>query len=86
MAEVVMELRDVVKDYQISRGLFRKKEVLRAVDNVSLTIHRGEVIGLVGESGCGKTTLAKILLGLIPPTSGTVRLCKRLPGIGSAGP
>ena len=58
--------------------MFRGKQLLRAVNGVDLTVTRGEVLALVGESGCGKTTLAKIILGLLPQTSGTVSLCGQL--------
>lgn len=47
--------------------------VVHAVDQVSLTIHRGEVVGLVGESGCGKSTFGRMLAGIIPPSDGTIR-------------
>lgn len=48
----------------------RSKKLLRAVDDVSLTIHRGEIVGVVGESGCGKSTLGRLLLNLTPATEG----------------
>ncbi len=70
MTEVILEARNVFKTFQISAGVFRPKRPLHAVNGVSLKVHRGEVLGLVGESGCGKTTLAKMLLGLLPPSSG----------------
>ena len=70
MTEVILEARNVYKTFQISAGAFRPKRPLHAVNGVSLKVHRGEVLGLVGESGCGKTTLAKMLLGLLDPTSG----------------
>jgi peptide/nickel transport system ATP-binding protein len=70
MTEVILEARNVYKTFQISAGAFRPKRRLHAVNGVSLKVHRGEVLGLVGESGCGKTTLAKMLLGLLDPTSG----------------
>ncbi len=75
MSDLMVEATGVIKDYKISRGLFRGKEILRAVDNVSLSISRGETLAIVGESGCGKTTLAKIMLGLLEPDEGTVKLC-----------
>jgi peptide/nickel transport system ATP-binding protein len=70
MTEVILEARNVYKTFQISAGAFRPKRPLHAVNGVSLKVHRGEVLGLVGESGCGKTTLAKMLLGLLPQSSG----------------
>ena len=53
-------------------GLFGGREVLKAVDGVDLTIHRGQTVGLVGESGCGKTTIGRTLLRLVPATAGEV--------------
>ena len=77
MAELMIDARDVTRNFTISRGMFRGKQQLKAVNGVDLTVERGEVLALVGESGCGKTTLAKMLLGLLPQTSGTVELCSR---------
>jgi len=70
MSDVILEARDVYKTFHISAGAFRGKRPLHAVNGVSLKVHRGEVLGLVGESGCGKTTLAKMLLGLLDPSGG----------------
>ena len=67
--EPLVSLRDVRKLFPI-KG--RRDAAVHAVDGVSLDICPGETIGLVGESGCGKTTLAKMLLGLIPVTSGSI--------------
>ena len=75
MAEVMINASAVTRDFSISRGMFRGKQRLQAVNGVDLTVTRGEVLALVGESGCGKTTLAKILLGLLPQTSGSISLC-----------
>lgn len=62
----------LVKDFQVSLGLFRGKALLRAVDQLSLEIAEGETVALVGESGSGKSTLGRMILGLIPPTAGTL--------------
>ena len=75
MSDLMVEARGVTKDFKISRGLFRGKELLRAVDKVSLNVNRGETLAVVGESGCGKTTLAKMMLGLLEPDEGTIKLC-----------
>jgi peptide/nickel transport system ATP-binding protein/oligopeptide transport system ATP-binding protein len=67
-----IEIKNLVKQY-FGHGFFgRQRLAVQAVDNVSLSIHRNTVFGLVGESGCGKTTLARALLYLDPPTSGEV--------------
>jgi oligopeptide/dipeptide ABC transporter ATP-binding protein len=64
---------DLIKHYPIYGGLFlRLKGWIRAVDGVSFDIHPGEILGLVGESGCGKTTLGRTVAGLIERTSGDV--------------
>jgi ABC-type oligopeptide transport system ATPase subunit len=71
MTEPLVELRDVSKVFE-SRGLFRGRAVVRAVDGVSLGVARGETLGIVGESGSGKSTLTRLILRLIRPTSGEV--------------
>src|SRR5881296_1352049 len=73
-AASLLEVRDLVKHFRVGGGLFGGRAgVVQAVDGVSFEIHRGETLGLVGESGCGKTTVGRLLLRLIEPTSGTIR-------------
>ncbi len=71
-AEAMLTIENVFKYYPIKTGAFRT-ETVHAVDGVSLTVRRGETLGLVGESGCGKSTLGRVALRLEEPTSGTVR-------------
>jgi oligopeptide transport system ATP-binding protein len=68
----MLTVEKLVKHYPIKTGAFRTEQV-RAVDGVSLTVSRGETLGLVGESGCGKSTLGRVALRLEPPTSGSIR-------------
>src|SRR5215471_5763625 len=68
----LLEVRHLVKEFSRRRGLFGKGPAVRAVDDVSFSIERGETFGLVGESGSGKTTTARCILRLIEPTSGEV--------------
>lgn len=69
----LIEVKNLRKTFQIKRGLFGPElEVIRAVDGVSFSIGKGESFGLVGESGCGKTTLARIILGLIEADEGEI--------------
>jgi oligopeptide/dipeptide ABC transporter ATP-binding protein len=74
VTEPLLRVRDLVKHYPIRRGLLgRVAGQVRAVDGVSFEVREGEVLGLVGESGCGKTTTGRCVLRLIEPTSGSVR-------------
>jgi peptide/nickel transport system ATP-binding protein/oligopeptide transport system ATP-binding protein len=82
----VLQVRDLVKHYSVGGGFFgRGRKQLRAVDGVSFSIGQGETLGLVGESGCGKSTVGKAVLRLVEPTSGHVSLeGEEITGLGSA--
>ena len=72
--ETIMEVRDLVKHFPIRAGLLQRQVgAVRAVDGVSFDVKRGETLGLVGESGCGKSTTARLLLRLMDPTSGSIK-------------
>jgi peptide/nickel transport system ATP-binding protein len=69
----LLEIRNLVKHYPLRRGLFsRVSGTLKAVDDVSFAVKQGETFGLVGESGCGKTTIARCSIRLIEPDSGEI--------------
>ncbi len=73
MAENLVEIRDLVKEFPVTGGIFhRRVGTVNAVAGVDLDIVKGEALGLVGESGCGKTTLGRMLVRLLEPTSGTI--------------
>ncbi len=67
--EVLLSVQKMTKSF--GTRMFGNNSI-PVVDNVSLDIYQGEILGLIGESGCGKTTLAKLVLGLMKPTSGTI--------------
>jgi oligopeptide transport system ATP-binding protein len=70
----LVEVRDLVKHFPVRGGILQRTIAqVQAVDGVSFDIQRGETLGLVGESGCGKTTVGRLLLRLIDPTAGTIR-------------
>ncbi|MFD0358492.1 ABC transporter ATP-binding protein [Streptomyces sp. NPDC127110] len=74
MPEPILEVRDLVKHYPLTRGILFKKQVgaVKAVDGVSFSVAAGETLGIVGESGCGKSTVARMLVNLERPTAGAI--------------
>ncbi|MET8691487.1 ABC transporter ATP-binding protein [Streptomyces bauhiniae] len=74
-AEPVLEARGLVKHYPLTRGIVLRKQIgaVKAVDGVDFSLGRGETLGIVGESGCGKSTVAKLLCHLERPTAGEIR-------------
>ena len=72
--DYLLEVNNLRKYFPIRGGIFSKvKGYVKAVDGISFTMKPGEILGLVGESGCGKTTAGRVVLGLLPPTEGEVR-------------
>src|SRR5512146_317561 len=73
MPEVLIDVQNLKKYFPIKKGIFSKTiGYVKAVDDVSFKIKKGETLGLVGESGCGKTTIGRSILRLIEPTGGKV--------------
>lgn len=70
--DVIIEVNNLSKYFPVNKGIFSKKSYVKAVDNVSFTIKRGETLGLVGESGCGKTTTGRTVLKLYNSTAGQI--------------
>lgn len=71
MGEIILKTHELTVDFKVKKSVFGKADRLSAVQNVNLEIRKGEIYGLVGESGCGKTTLANAILGFVPITSGS---------------
>lgn len=74
MSEIVLEARDIKRDYHVGGGLFGKPKVVHAVKGVSFKLEKGKTLAIVGESGCGKSTLARILTMIDPQTSGDLMI------------
>ena len=73
--ETLLKVRSLKKYFAERHGFWQRElKYVHAVDGVNLDLIRGEVFGLVGESGCGKSTLAQVILGVFPPTAGTIEL------------
>ena len=73
--EKILEVVDLCKEYPVKRGALLPKEIgmVHAVNHVSFTLYQGETLGIIGESGCGKTTLIRMLMGLEEATGGYVQ-------------
>ncbi len=74
MSDTILEIRDLCVHFPIGKTLFSPGQLLKAVDGVSIEVKRGEVFSVVGESGCGKSTIAKTILGIQEPTAGEIIL------------
>src|SRR3954471_12961635 len=74
MADELLKIEGLTKHFPVTRGIVFQKQVaaVKAVDDVSFTLNRGETLGVVGESGCGKSTMARCIMRLLDPTSGTI--------------
>jgi peptide/nickel transport system ATP-binding protein len=68
----ILELQNVDKEFFYKSGFWGKKQIFKALDNVSLKVYEGETLGIVGESGCGKTTLGNVILNMEPASAGKV--------------
>ncbi|WP_332116144.1 oligopeptide/dipeptide ABC transporter ATP-binding protein [Azorhizobium caulinodans] len=71
-AQPLLEVKGLVKHFPVGGGLFARKKVVQAVDDVSFTVAKGETVGIVGESGCGKSTTARLLMQLMPRNAGDI--------------
>src|SRR6266498_358998 len=70
----LIEVEHLTKHFPVKQGVFaRGHEYVHAVEDVSLVVNKGETLGIVGESGCGKSTTARLMVRLLAPTGGTIR-------------
>jgi len=74
MSDPILQVEDLKKHFPVTQGIIFKKQIaaVKAVDGVSFTVERGETLGVVGESGCGKSTMARCVMRLLDPTDGKV--------------
>ena len=71
----VIELKDLKREFVVTKGwIKRKKEIVKAVDGISFEVKKGEIFGLLGQNGAGKTTIIKMLITLLAPSSGTCKV------------
>jgi len=74
MANPVLQVHNLSRQFVLRPSLLTKPLLVRAVEKVSFEVHQGESVGLIGESGCGKTTTALMVMGLLKPTEGSIKL------------
>ena len=72
-AEPILQIKNLNKSFKINSSFFNKSAYFKAIDDVSFEVYQGEKLGVVGESGCGKTTLGHLVTGLIPADSGSIK-------------
>lgn len=72
MADPILQLKDLKVYFYVNGGLFKKKDIVKAVDGISLDVYPGETVGLVGESGCGKSTTGRAIVKINQPTAGQI--------------
>ena len=72
--ETILTARDLKRFYEVSRGTFKGKAVLKALNGATFTLEKGRTLAVVGESGCGKSTLARLVTMIEPPTSGELNI------------
>ena len=74
MSDIILQVENLHKHYTVRHGIFGKKETIHSVNGISFTLHKGETLAIVGESGCGKSTAMRSLLRITEPTSGKILL------------
>jgi len=72
MSEIIFQINNLKKYYEINLGLFKKPKIVKAVNDVTFNVKKGEILSIVGESGCGKSTTAKLMLKIEEPTAGKI--------------
>ena len=72
MEEKLLQVNNMVKWFPVKKWFFEKQRYVKAVDDVTFDVYKGETLGIAGESGCGKSTLLRTVLRLIEPTKGSV--------------